>query len=117
MARVTPSVASRQRRKKILKQASGYQGGRHRLLRTATEALHRAWAYGYRDRKVKKRDFRRLWIARVSAAAKMNGTSYSRLIDALKKAGVELDRKVLAEIAVRHPEDFSRLVGQVSAPR
>lgn len=116
MARVTPSVASRQRRKKILKQASGYQGGRHRLLRTATEALHRAWAYGYRDRKVKKRDFRRLWIARVSAAAKMNGTSYSRLIDALKKAGVELDRKVLAEIAVRHPEDFSRLVGQVSTP-
>jgi large subunit ribosomal protein L20 len=117
MARVTPSVASRQRRKKILKQASGYQGGRHRLLRTATEAVHRAWAYGYRDRKVKKRDFRRLWIARVSAAAKMNGTSYSRLIDALKKAGVELDRKVLAEIAVRHPEDFSRLVGQVSTPR
>lgn len=117
MARVTPSVASRQRRKKILKQASGYQGGRHRLLRTATEALHRAWAYGYRDRKVKKRDFRRLWIARVSAAAKMNGTSYSRLIDALKKAGIELDRKVLAEIAVRHPEDFSRLVGQVTAPR
>lgn len=116
MARATPSVASRQRRKKILKQASGYVGGRHRLLRTATEALHRAWAYGYRDRKVKKRDFRRLWIARVSAAAKMNGTSYSRLIDALKKTGVELDRKVLAEIAVRHPEDFARLVGQVSSP-
>jgi large subunit ribosomal protein L20 len=117
MARSTPSVASRQRRKKILKQASGYVGGRHRLLRTATEALHRAWAYGYRDRKVRKREFRRLWIARISAAAKMNGTSYSRLIDALKKCDAALDRKALAEIAVRHPEDFSRLVGQVCSPR
>ncbi|MDW7709502.1 MAG: 50S ribosomal protein L20 [Deferrisomatales bacterium] len=117
MARSRPSVASRQRRKKILKQARGYVGGRHRLLRTATEALHRAWAYGYRDRKVRKREFRRLWIARISAAAKMNGTSYSRLVDALKKAGVDLNRKVLAEIAVRHPEDFSRLVVQVFPPR
>ncbi len=117
MARIKPSVPSRRRRKKILKQASGYVGGRHRLLRTATEALHRAWAYGYRDRKVRKRDFRRLWIARISAAAKINGTSYSRLIDALKKGGADLDRKVLAEIAVRHPEDFARLVAQVSSPR
>ncbi len=117
MARIKPSVPSRQRRKKILKQASGFVGGRHRLLRTATEALHRAWAYGYRDRKVRKREFRRLWIARISAAAKMNGTSYSRLIDALHKGGVDLNRKVLAEIAVRHPEDFARLVTQVSSPR
>lgn len=117
MARSRPSVASRQRRKKILKQASGYVGGRHRLLRTATEALHRAWAYGYRDRKVRKREFRRLWIARISAAAKMNGTSYSRLVDALKKGGADLNRKVLAEIAVRHPEDFARVVAQVCQPR
>jgi len=116
MARIKPAVASRRRRKKILKQARGYVGGRSRLLRSATEALHRAWAYGYRDRKVRKREFRRLWIARISAAAKQNGTSYSRLIDYLKKAGVELDRKVLAEIAVRHPEDFTRLVEQVRSP-
>ncbi len=113
MARIKPSVASRRRRKKILKQAKGYVGGRRRLLRTATEALHRAWAYGYRDRKVRKREFRRLWIARISAAAKGNGISYSRLISGLKKSGVELNRKVLSEIAVYHPEDFSRLVEQV----
>jgi large subunit ribosomal protein L20 len=113
MARIKPSVPSRQRRRKILKQAKGYVGGRRRLLRTATEALHRAWAYSYRDRKVRKREFRRLWIARISAAAKSNRISYSRLIDALKKSDVELNRKVLAEIAIHHPEDFSRLVEQV----
>lgn len=113
MARIKPSVPSRQRRRKILKQAKGYVGGRRRLLRTATEALHRAWAYSYRDRKVRKREFRRLWIARISAAAKSNRISYSRLISALKKSDVELNRKVLAEIAIHHPEDFSRLVEQV----
>lgn len=113
MARSTPSVASRRRRKKILKQAKGYVGGRRRLLRTATEALHRAWAYGYRDRKVRKREFRGLWVARISAAAKQNQISYSRLVDALRKAGVELNRKMLSEIAIHHPEDFSRLVEQV----
>lgn len=113
MARSVPSVASRRRRKKILKQTKGYQGGRRRLLRTATEALHRAWSYAYRDRKNRKREFRRLWIARVSAAAKLNDFSYSRLIAALKREGVALNRKVLAEIAIHHPEDFSRLVEQV----
>lgn len=113
MARIKPSVPSRQRRRKILKQAKGYVGGRRRLLRTATEALHRAWAYSYRDRKVRKREFRRLWIARISAAAKSNQISYSRLIGALKKSDVELNRKVLSEIAIHHPEDFSRLVEQV----
>lgn len=113
MARAKPAVASRRRRKKILKQAKGYVGGRRRLLRTATEALHRAWAFAYRDRKNRKREFRRLWIARISAAAKQNRISYSRLIDALKKGGVEVNRKMLAEIAVRHPEDFARLVDQV----
>ncbi|GAB4255909.1 MAG: 50S ribosomal protein L20 [Deferrisomatales bacterium] len=113
MARIKPSVASRRRRKKILKQTKGYVGGRRRLLRTATESLHRAWAYAYRDRKVRKREFRRLWITRISAAAKQNEISYSRLIAALKKADVELNRKVLAEIAVHHPEDFARLVRQV----
>lgn len=113
MARIKPSVASRKRRKKILKQVKGYVGGRRRLIRTATEALHRAWSFGYRDRKVRKREFRRLWIVRISAAAKMNQISYSRLVWALKKAEVGLNRKVLAEIAVHHPEDFARLVEQV----
>ena len=113
MARIKPSVPSRQRRRKILKQTKGFVGGRRRLLRTATEALHRAWAYAYRDRKVRKREFRRLWIARISAAAKLNQISYSRLIDACKKSDVALNRKVLSEIAIHHPEDFSRLVEQV----
>ncbi len=113
MARSRPNVASRRRRKKILKQARGYVGGRRRLLKAAKETLQRAWVYAYRDRKARKREFRRLWIARVSAAAKQNGTSYSRLIHDLKTAGVELNRKMLAEIAVRHPEDFARLVEQV----
>ena len=110
MARIKPSVASRNRRRKILKQVKGFQGGRRRLLRTATEALHRAWAYAYNDRKLRKREFRALWISRIGAAAKLNRTSYSRLIDTLKKADVQLNRKMLAEIAVRHPEDFGRLV-------
>lgn len=110
MARIKPSVASRNRRRKILKQTKGFVGGRRRLLRTATEALHRAWSNAYRDRKTRKREFRGLWIARISAAAKQNGMSYSRLVWALKKNDVALNRKMLAEIAVRHPEDFSRLV-------
>jgi large subunit ribosomal protein L20 len=113
VARIKPSVPSRNRRRKILKQTKGYVGGRRRLLRTATEALHRAWAYGFRDRKVRKREFRRLWIARISAGAKQNQISYSRLIDALNKADVQLNRKMLAEIAVRHPDDFARLVDSV----
>jgi large subunit ribosomal protein L20 len=113
MARTKTAVASRRRRKKILKQAKGYQGGRRRLVRTAAEALRRAWSYAYRDRKVRKREFRRLWITRIGAAAKQNQTSYSRLVHALKQADVELNRKVLAEIAVHHPEDFSRLVEEV----
>ncbi len=113
MARSRNPVASRKRRKKILKQTKGYWGGRRRLLKAATEALHRAWVYSYRDRKVRKREFRRLWIARISAAAKQNQISYSRLINALKKSGVDLNRKMLSELAIRHPEDFARLVEQV----
>lgn len=110
MARIKPSVASRNRRRKILKQTKGFQGGRKRLLRTATEALHRSWAYAYVGRKLRKREYRGLWISRISAAAKLNQISYSRLIDAMKKTDVQLNRKMLAEIAVRHPEDFTRLV-------
>ena len=113
MARIKPSVASRSRRRKIMKQPKGFTGGRRRLLRTATEALHRAWAYAYNDRKLRKREFRALWISRIGAAAKQNGTSYSRLVNALKKADVHLNRKMLAEIAARHPADFQRVVQDV----
>jgi large subunit ribosomal protein L20 len=110
MARAKPSVASRKRRKKILKQTKGFQGGRRKLIRSATEALHRAWAYAYRDRKNRKREFRRLWIARISAAAKLNGISYSRFMSGLRKGEVDLDRKVLSDIAIRRPDDFTNLV-------
>jgi large subunit ribosomal protein L20 len=90
--------------------AKGYRGGRHRLYRTATEAVDRALSYAYRDRRNKKRDFRRLWITRISAAAKQNGTSYSRLMGGLRKADVELDRKVLANMAILDPKGFSEVV-------
>lgn len=109
MARIKRSVASRKRRKKILNQTKGYVGGRGRLLRSAMETLHRALAYSYRDRKNRKREFRRLWIARISAAAKQNNTSYSKFIGLCKKTNIELDRKSLSEIAARYPEDFTRL--------
>ena len=110
MARIKPAVPSRRRRKKILNHAKGFTGGRRRLIRNATETLRRAWAFAYRDRKDRKRQFRRLWIARISAAAKMNGISYSRMINGLLKSGVELNRKMLSEIAIKRPDDFARLV-------
>jgi large subunit ribosomal protein L20 len=110
MARVTRGFKARRRRNKVLKLAKGFRGGRSRLYRTATEAVDRALSYGYRDRRNKKRDFRRLWIARISAAAKQNGTSYSRLIGGLKKADVELDRKVLSNMAIFDPSGFSQVV-------
>jgi len=110
MARVTRGFKARRRRKKVLKQAKGYVGGRHRLFRTATEAVDRALCYAYRDRKTKKRDFRQLWIARISAAAKLNGTSYSRLIGGMKKANIDLDRKVLSNMAIVDPNAFSHIV-------
>lgn len=110
MARVRKAVASRRRRKRILKQAKGYFGGRSRLYRTATEAVDRALAYAYRDRRTRKRDFRRLWIARINAAARANGVSYSAFMGGLRKAGVQLDRKVLADMAVHDPASFAKLV-------
>lgn len=110
MPRVTRGFKARRRRKKILKLARGYVGGRHRLFRTATEAVDRALCYAYRDRRTKKRDFRKLWIVRIGAAAKENGTSYSRFIGGLKKSNVELDRKVLANLAVLDPNAFSQVV-------
>jgi len=110
MPRVTRGFKARRRRKKILKMAKGYVGGRHRLIRTASEAVDRALCYAYRDRRQKKRDFRKLWIARISAAAKLNDTSYSKLIGGLKKANVELDRKVLSNLAIVDPEAFAQVV-------
>ena len=114
MPRVTRGFKARRRRNKVLKMASGYVGGRHRLFRTATEAVDRALCYAYRDRRQKKRDFRQLWIARISAAAKINGTSYSRFIGGLKKANIELDRKVLSNLAIVDPSAFSQVIKQAS---
>jgi len=94
--------------------AKGYVGGRHRLFRTATEAVDRALAYAYRDRKARKRDFRRLWIVRINAAARLSGMSYSKLIGGLNKADVQLDRKVLANMAIMDPKAFSQVVKTAS---
>ena len=110
MPRVKRSLTAKKKRRKILKLAKGYFGARSRLLRTATEAVDRAMKYAYRDRRTRKRDFRKLWIARINAAARSNSISYSRLIDGMKKAGVELDRKILADIAVHDPQGFSEIV-------
>ena len=109
MPRSTRSPASRRRRKKILSAARGYFSGRHKMYRTAVEAVNRADAYAYRDRRQKKREFRRLWIVRVNAAARAEGLSYSTFMAGLRRAGVELDRKVLADLAVRDRDGFRRL--------
>jgi large subunit ribosomal protein L20 len=107
--RVKRGFKARRRRKKVLKLARGYRGGRSKLFRTAADAVDKALMYAYRDRKARKRDFRRLWIARINAAARMNDLSYSKFIHGLKKAGVELDRKVLAELAVSDPAGFRQI--------
>jgi len=109
MVRVTNTPAKKKRRKKILKLAKGYRGGRSKLYKTAKETVMRALAYAYRDRKQRKRQFRALWIIRINAAANMNGISYSRFVNGLKKAGVTLDRKVLADIAVHDASGFAEL--------
>lgn len=109
MPRAKGGPKTRRRRKKILKMAEGYVGGRRKLYRTAVDAVHRALVYAYRDRRARKRDFRRLWIARINAAARLHGISYSRLMNALKKAHIELDRKILADLAVRDPNAFSKI--------
>jgi large subunit ribosomal protein L20 len=112
--RVKRGFKARKRRKKVLKLANGYRGGRSKLFRTATDAVDKALMYAYRDRRVRKRDFRRLWIARINAATRMNNLSYSKFIHGLKLAGVELDRKVLAELAISDPSGFSQIVGLAS---
>lgn len=109
MSRATNNPASRARRRKILRQARGYFGGKSKLNRSAQESVNRALAYAYRDRRVRRRDFRRLWIMRINAAARMNGLSYSQLISGLKAADVAIDRKILADLAVRDEAGFAKL--------
>ncbi len=109
MPRVKRGTSRRDRRRKILKLASGFRGTKSKLYRSAKESVEKALRYSYRDRRVRKRDFRRLWIVRIGAAAKLHGLSYNRFIFGLKKSGIELDRKVLADLAVREPEAFARL--------
>ena len=110
MPRVTTAVRRKKRKRAILKLARGFQGGRSRLFRTATEAVDRSMRYAYRDRKVRKRTFRRLWIARINAAARQHGISYSRLMDGIQKAGIDLNRKVLADMAVSDSDGFAKIV-------
>ncbi|MFH1090124.1 MAG: 50S ribosomal protein L20 [Pseudomonadota bacterium] len=107
--RVRGGFKSRHRHKKYLKAAKGFQGGRRSLYHSAREAVERGLAFAYRDRKLRKREFRRLWVVRINAAAREHGLSYSRFMDGLKKAHVEMDRKVLADLAVRDPQAFARL--------
>jgi large subunit ribosomal protein L20 len=113
MARVKRGVMVRKRHNKLLKEASGYQGSRSRRIRVARQTVMKALSYAYRDRRNKKRDFRRLWIIRINAAARQHGISYSRLINGLKLAGIDLDRKILADMAVRDPDGFRSVVEQV----
>lgn len=110
MARVKSAIATRKKHKKVLKQAKGYFGSKHRLYKTAKEQLMHSGQYAFRDRKQKKRDFRKLWITRINAACRENEISYSRFIEGLNKAGVEVNRKMLSEIAINDPKAFSELV-------
>lgn len=110
MPRVKGGPKARQRHNKVLRLTKGHKGARHRLWRRGHESLIHALAYAYRDRRNRKRDFRRLWITRINAAARLNGLSYSRLMSGLRKAGIELDRKILADMAVRDEQAFAKLV-------
>lgn len=110
MPRVTRGFKARRRRNKVLSLAKGFRGGKHRLFKTAAEAVDRALCYAYRDRRTKKREFRQLWIARINAAAKMNGVSYSRLINSLNQSSIQLDRKVLSNLAIVDPNAFTAVV-------
>ena len=115
MARVKGGVRTRARHKKVLKLSKGYFGGKSKLYRTAKQAVMKSQVYAYRDRKVRKRDFRQLWITRINAAARMNGMNYSRFMNGLKQSGINLNRKVLADMAVNDKEAFSQLVNQIKA--
>ncbi|GAM09929.1 50S ribosomal protein L20 [Geobacter sp. OR-1] len=115
MPRAKRGFKARQRRNKVLKLAKGYRGARSKLFRSATEAVDRALNYAFRDRRVKKRDFRALWITRINAAARLNGLTYSKLIHGLKVANVAIDRKVMADIAVSDPAGFSAIAATAKA--
>ena len=115
MARVKGALATRKRRKKTLKLAKGYFGAKSKLFRTAKEAVMKSGNYAYIGRRLKKRDFRKIWITRISAAAKMNGMNYSTFMNGLKKAGIELNRKMLAELAVSDKEAFAALAEKAKA--
>jgi large subunit ribosomal protein L20 len=115
MARVKRSVQARARHKKVLKQAKGYYGARRKVFRVANQAVIKAAQYSYRDRRQRKRQFRRLWIVRINAAARAHGLSYSRLMDGLNKADIEIDRKVLADLAVHDSAAFGALAEQAKA--
>ncbi len=115
MPRVKRRVAAKKKRRKILKFAKGFFGARSRLFRTATEAVDRSMKYAYRDRRVRKRAFRQLWIARINAAARLNEVTYSRFIAGVKKAGLVLDRKILADLAVSDPNAFSKIAAMAKA--
>ena len=115
MPRVSTNVARLKRKRKILGHAKGYFGRRKNLYKTAKEAVERGWRYAYRDRKNRKRNFRRLWIIRINAAARQHELTYSRLMNGLKLAGIEIDRKILADIAVRDPGAFEQLAETAKA--
>jgi large subunit ribosomal protein L20 len=117
MSRVKRGVTSHARHRKVLTQAKGYYGRRKNTIRVAKQAVDKAGQYAYRDRKVKKRTFRSLWIQRINAAARLHGLTYARFIEGLKKAGIELDRKVLADIAVREPDAFKSLAETAASAR
>jgi len=110
MTRVKGGTVSKNRRRKVLKQAKGYFGSKHRLYKTAQEQLFHSGAYAYRDRKQNKRNFRKLWITRINAACRMNDISYSKFINGLSKAGIEINRKMLSELAIDNPASFASLV-------
>ena len=115
MARVKRGVVAKARHRKILKKAKGYYGARSKVFRVAKQAVTKAGQYAYRDRRQRKRQFRALWIARINAGARLHGLSYSKLINGLKLAGIEVDRKVLADLAVREPESFAAAAEQAKA--
>ena len=113
MARIKGAVKTRARRKKILKLAKGYRGAKSKLFKTANQAVMKSLSYAYRDRTAKKREFRQLWIARINAAARMNGISYSKFMNGLKKNNININRKMLSEIAISDPAAFTKLVEKV----
>ena len=115
MARVKGAMRTRKRHRKVLKLAKGYFGAKSKLFRTANQAVMKSLVYAYRDRKAKKRDFRKLWIARINAASRINGLSYSKFINCLKIAGIDLNRKILADMAVNDAAAFASLVEKVKA--